>query len=549
MVSDAAYAEFERALGAENVSREPAVMESYTWQPFLNDNPELWITPPVATVLPSSTEEVQEVVRICNRHGLKFKALSNGWGAVSGPTKDGVVQIDLRRMDRILDIDERNMIAVVEPYVSGAQLQAELMKLGLNTHIIGAGPSCSPLASATSMSGVGHDCVYMAYSARNVAGAEWVLPDGELLRLGSCGSDLGWFVGDGPGPSLRGIMRGALGALSGLGVFTKCALKLYNWPGPPQLKAKGLVLDSEVEMPEHMRFYMIFFPGPQELADAMYKIGESEMGYAAVRIAPVAYVALMMPHSGMSMLDTKALRPILTDTLAYPLTLALAGDSAGEIAFQEKVLKNIIDEERGVLLDVNSMGPLAAFMPLNFLRVSIIPLAFRIGGIFGTCLDGNETLDVQMKWVDAIAEAKQEFMDAGCFMEDGGNNPYFAPYENNTWAHCEVLYAYSVDNKSALEAINPLEFSATLNALKLCMTPLSSFMAPVRKALSPLAGNFNKWQRGLSESFDPGGAADTGFYTDEADFAYERIDPAKREAFDALRERLKWTEAGPPAQP
>ncbi len=546
MISDQAYGELELAVGPENASREPAVLEGYAWQPFLNDDPALWITRPAAAVLPSSTEEVQAVVRACNRHGLKFKALSTGWGAASGPTGEDVVQLDMRRMNRILEIDGRNMAAVVEPYVCGAQLQAEAMKLGLNTHIIGAGPSCSPLASATSMSGVGHDGVYMAYSARNAMGVEWVLPDGEVLRLGTPGSGLGWFSGDGPGPSLRGIMRGALGALSGLGVFTKCAVKLYNWPGPAQMGSEGLVLDSRVEMPENKRFYMIFFPGPREFAGAMYKIGESEIGYASVRIAPVAYTALMMPHSGMNILKTTALRSILAETLAYPLTFVLAGDSEGEIAFQEAVLKQIVLEEKGFMLDVNKMGPMATFMPLNFLRVSVIPLAFRPGGIFGTCLDGNEALDLQMKWVDAIAAAKQEFMESGAIMEDGGNNPYFVPYENNTWAHCEVLYAYSVDNKNSLDALNPIEFSSTLNAIELCMTPLSAFIAPVRKALSPLAGNYNEWQKKISAAFDPGGAADVGFYTEESDFAYDRIDPAKRKRLEELRDRSKWTEAGPP---
>ncbi len=546
MISHDAYRELEEAVGPENVSREPAVLEGYAWQPFLNDDPALWIKRPVAVALPGSTEEVQEVVRACNRHGLKVKALSTGWGAASGPTAEDVVQLDMRRMDRILEIDEHNMVAVVEPYVSGAQLQAETMKLGLNTHIIGAGPSCSPLASATSMSGVGHDGIYMAYSGRNVVGAEWVLPDGEVLRLGTSGSGLGWFCGDGPGPSLRGVMRGALGALSGLGVFTKCAVKLYNWPGPACLRTEGIVLDSQVEVPEHMRFFMIFFPGPREFSDALYKIGESEIGYACVRIAPVAYTALMMPHSGFKILETRALRSILAETFAYPLTFVLAGNSREEIEFQEKVLRKIVLEFGGFMLDMNKMGPMAEFMTLNLLRVSIIPLAFRPGGIFGTCLDGNDSLDLQMKWVDAIAEAKQEFMERGEIMEDGGNNPYFVPYENNTWAHCEVLYAYSVENQESLGALNHIEFSSTLNAIRLCMTPLSAFIPPVRKALSPLAGNYNEWQKKISAAFDPRGTADTGFYTDEADFAYGRIGESERKKLEELIDKLRWTEHGPP---
>ena len=155
----------------------------------------------------------------------------------------------------------------------------------------------------------------------------WVGPaDGEVLRLGTPGSGLGWYCGDGPGPSLRGIMRGALGALSGLGVFTKCALKLYNWPGPARLKSEGLVLDSRVEVPEHMRFYMMFFPGPREFADALYKIGESEIGYGCVRIA-----RWLIPHwscpTPASLLDTRPSGPY-SRTPHLPLTLVLA-DSGG----------------------------------------------------------------------------------------------------------------------------------------------------------------------------------------------------------------------------
>ncbi|MBN1288772.1 MAG: FAD-binding oxidoreductase, partial [Actinobacteria bacterium] len=268
MITDEAYLELQETLGPENVSKEPAVLDGYSWQPTLNDDPINFITRPEAVVLPSSTEEVQAVVKICNRHRLKFKALSTGWGSHAGASTEGVVQIDLRRMDRIIEIDEKNMYAVVEPYVCGGELQAEAMKVGLNTHIIGAGPNCSPLASATSGWGVGHDGAYMSYSPRNVLGVEWVLPDGEVLRLGTPGSELGWFCGDGPGPSLRGIMRGFVGAFSGLGVFTKVALKLFNWPGPPLIKTRGMLLDAQSETPDNISIMFCFFPDSKKFADA-----------------------------------------------------------------------------------------------------------------------------------------------------------------------------------------------------------------------------------------------------------------------------------------
>jgi len=53
----------------------------------------------------------------------------------------GIILLDLRRMNRIIEINEKNMYAVVEPYVISAQLQAELMKRGFHFNVKGAGPT------------------------------------------------------------------------------------------------------------------------------------------------------------------------------------------------------------------------------------------------------------------------------------------------------------------------------------------------------------------------------------------------------------------------
>jgi len=85
MISDEAYRELEEAVGPENVSREPAVLDTYAWQPFANDNPERWVIRPVAVAMPGSTEEVQALVKALGRHGLKFKAFSTGGARTAHP--------------------------------------------------------------------------------------------------------------------------------------------------------------------------------------------------------------------------------------------------------------------------------------------------------------------------------------------------------------------------------------------------------------------------------------------------------------------------------
>jgi len=159
----------EQAVGAKWVATDPLILDTYAWQYVAEfATGTNYVARPLAVVLPGSAEEVSEVVKLCNRLGCQYKALSTGFGVWAGPI-----------------IDAKNMYAVVEPYVTGNELQTEAMKAGLNTHIIGAGGQTSILASATAMMGQGLDGITLGFSDRNLLGVEWVMPDGEIAQLGS----------------------------------------------------------------------------------------------------------------------------------------------------------------------------------------------------------------------------------------------------------------------------------------------------------------------------------------------------------------------------
>ncbi|GAH72911.1 unnamed protein product, partial [marine sediment metagenome] len=171
------FNEFVKIVGNRHASKDPVITQAYAYN-WCNElvnirrgnEASMFVDAPIAVILPGSTEEVKKVVKLINKVGLKFKAQSTGlgpWNCVSSP--DAVV-LDLRRMDKIRKIDEKNMYAVVEPYVIGSTLQAELIKLNLNCHMPGAGPQVSPLASSTSMAGPGFTSNFTGYSSRNVLG-------------------------------------------------------------------------------------------------------------------------------------------------------------------------------------------------------------------------------------------------------------------------------------------------------------------------------------------------------------------------------------------
>jgi glycolate oxidase len=386
----------------------------------------------------------------------------------------------------------------------------------------------------------------MSYSGRNLLGAEWVLPDGEVLRLGTLGSGLGWFCGDGPGPSLRGIVRGSTGALSGLGIFTKAAIKLYNWPGPPRVETEGLLLDAQSEVPENVRFCMCFWPDRKSQDEAIYKINESELCYIFTRTGLGSTVSIATPHLMKKLTGAGTLKSILTRDLKHGCTLVMVADSDGEMAYKEGVLKEIARQYGGVVVNLTSVRPIISMFLMNFLRSTAVPVVFRMGGQMFTALDRNETWDTQMDWADMGESVKQRWIDKGGILDDMADNPYMTTYEDNCWAHCEEIFQYDPRNPDHLASLEPIFVEFSVEAIERCMEPLSSTDARLRKIISPMMGNYTSWQKKISGAVDSNGTADTGMYCDEVDFDLSKADPAIRQRFERLIETLTWTEEGPP---
>ena len=283
-ISRDAYRAIEDIVGPENVTDDPAFLDSYAFEwlaELVRPNRSHYMPRPWAVVMPASTREVQAVTKVCNKYKIKIKPISTGWYHWAAPMKDNepTVQFDLRRMNRIIDIDEKNRFAIVEPYVICAQLQAEAMKRGLNCNIIGAGSSTSVVASACAYFGGGPSSHYMGNNSDNLLGQEWVTPAGKVVRTGSLSSGAGWFCSEGPGPSVRGVTRGNLGSRGGLGTYTKCAIKLADWPGPTELEVKGPPPGYRLPIGENFRAYTIGAPNWEAWANCYYAIYDNGLGY------------------------------------------------------------------------------------------------------------------------------------------------------------------------------------------------------------------------------------------------------------------------------
>jgi hypothetical protein len=437
-LSKETYQAFEDIVGPENICDDPALLDSYRYalnHTALHMGPFYGVYTPrgEAVLLPGSTEEVQAIVKLCNKYKIKFKASGTFWSAWGYPCEDNTIQLDMRRMDRIVEIDEKNMFAVVEPHVIGATLQAEAMKLGLTTHIHGPGASCSCLASATSLGGFGPDSFFMGTHSENMLGIEWVMPNGDLLKIGSPGSGLDWFTGEGPGPSLKAIVRGMQGCMGAMGVYTKCALKLYPWPGPAILPVEGKPPAYKAVLPNNLRAYTLCFPTWQAWADSCYLIWEAGIGYVAHRQFSMFGRDLKGAMVRILSDPTKTLYDIeellkdpevqkMTEEMKRDYNIVVAGMTPRDIEWQEKALDRILEETGGWRQETMMNDPdLHNWSLLYLLRLGHKNLNLVYGGGYDGCFGLGGPPDHGIQYVEEAASFKSEWEKKGYIVAAGGD--------------------------------------------------------------------------------------------------------------------------------
>jgi glycolate oxidase len=436
------YRAFEDIVGPANISDDPALLDSYRCY-MANSSAHLgpWYdiyTPRAeAVILPGSTEEVQEIVRLCNKLKIRVKASSTFWSAMGYPSYDNTIQLDMRRMNRILEIDEKNMRVVIEPYVIGATLQAEVLKHGLNTHIQGSGCSCSPVASL-GHSGGGPGGLFSGSHYENLLGMEWVMPNGEILRTGSLGAGLGWFCGEGPGPSLRGIIRGAEGVRGGLGIFTKAAFKLLPWPGPEKLPVKGTVPAYQAALPDNFRMYSVGFSTWKGWADACYKVWDAGIGYIAHRqfnmfgrdLKGAMIKVLTDPQKTLGDLEQLLKDPEIkktTSKMKIDFYIVLVGMTPRDIDWQEKVLDQILAETDGWRVKEMEEPNVRNWMLLYLMRMGHKNLNFVFAGGYEGCYGLHGTPDFGTRYVEDASAFKAEWEQNTDFIVDQGGDTCMGP--------------------------------------------------------------------------------------------------------------------------
>ena len=177
---------------------------------------------PEVVVRPETAEQIAEIMRLANRERIPVTPRGAGSGLSGGavPVCGGIV-LFVDRMNRILEIDERNLMAVVEPGVVTAEINEVLASHNLFYAGYPMSLETCYIGGNVAENAGGGKAVKYGVTGRYVVGLEMVSPTGEVMTLG------GKLVKDVTGYNLIQLMVGSEGTL---GIFTKITLKLMPLP-------------------------------------------------------------------------------------------------------------------------------------------------------------------------------------------------------------------------------------------------------------------------------------------------------------------------------
>lgn len=212
-----AGAPFTGILPGERLLTGGAVAEEYAHDETLSARAHR----PAMVLLPETTDEVAAILAVADRHRIPVTARGAGSG-LSGaaiPDHDGVV-VSFERMDRVVEIDPDNAVAVVEPGVRLQELDEALAPHGL-FYPVRPGEESASVGGTVATNAAGMRAVRYGVTRNHVLGLELVLADGQVLRTG------GKIVKVSSGYDLTQLVIGSEGTLA---LVTRVWLKLSRRP-------------------------------------------------------------------------------------------------------------------------------------------------------------------------------------------------------------------------------------------------------------------------------------------------------------------------------
>jgi glycolate oxidase len=206
---------------AQVFSKDRLLEQAAQLTPYESDALTAFRARPLAVVLPETAEEVIAAVRLCAKHRVPFVARGSGTSLSGGSLPvDGGLLIGLNRMNRLLKLDPKERVAVVQPGFINLNVTKAAEPYGL---YYAPDPSSQPVSTIggnLAFNSGGAHCLKYGMTSNHVLGLKAVLPSGEVVELG--GESL-----ESVGPDWLGLFVGSEGLL---GIALEITLRLLPKP-------------------------------------------------------------------------------------------------------------------------------------------------------------------------------------------------------------------------------------------------------------------------------------------------------------------------------
>ena len=205
----------ESIVGTTNVVSHPEDLLVYEYDGSIDRGM------PQAVVLPSSTEQISNIIVLASSHNIPIVGRGSGTGLSGGSVAAlGGIQIVLSRMNHILNIDTNNRTATVEPGVLNWDLDLFARQHDLRYAPDPSSQKACTLGGNVAENAGGPHCLLYGVTSNHILGLEVVLENGEVVQLGN-------HMNDTPGYDLRGIFIGSEGTF---GITSKIIVRLLPIP-------------------------------------------------------------------------------------------------------------------------------------------------------------------------------------------------------------------------------------------------------------------------------------------------------------------------------
>ncbi len=344
---DALIYSLESVVGRGSVFHQPSDLLVYEYDGSVEGAVDL--ARPVAVVLPRTTEQVAEVVRIARKTGLPVIPRGAGTGLSGGAVaQTGGIIIALTRMDAILEVDYDNEIARVQPGVINLELSDFTGRRG---YFFAPDPSsqraCTIGGNVAENSGGPH-CLKYGVTTNHVLGVELVTSTGEVRHLGGAAPGL-------PGYDLTAAVVGSEGML---GIVTEATVRIT--PAPEQVSVV-LAAFSDIEAASQAVTAIIsagIVPAALEMMDAL----------TIQAVEPAFHAGYPMDAGAVLLIEVDGRAADVQETQAEITDICTRAAAMQVRAATEKAERDLL--WKGRKMAIAAMGRLA---PNYYLHDTVVP--------------------------------------------------------------------------------------------------------------------------------------------------------------------------------